>query len=81
MQIRANRIGSAMFSALWKLNICRQLFIDWKKVKFGSFKPMLETLKAQLSELQALKPVQTDKVTEREIIKQIDEILIRQEMY
>lgn len=72
---------SHMFEMVQKLELCKRYVMQWKKERFGYHTPMIDSLNAQLKQLQSVKPEQTNKRAEKAISNRIDDLLNQKEMY
>ncbi|KAG5532409.1 hypothetical protein RHGRI_026893 [Rhododendron griersonianum] len=72
--------GSHLYGLTQKLRKCREALTDWSKKTFGKDKMKLKLLQERLRIIQA-EPFSQDNLTrEREIVKEIEILLLREEM-
>ncbi|KAG5544350.1 hypothetical protein RHGRI_016936 [Rhododendron griersonianum] len=72
--------GSHLYGLTQKLRKCREALTDWSKKTFGKDKMKLKLLQERLRIIQA-EPFSQDNLTrEREIVKEMEVLLLREEM-
>ncbi|KAG5541025.1 hypothetical protein RHGRI_021047 [Rhododendron griersonianum] len=75
-----SQIGSHLFGLVQKLKKCREALMDWSKKTFGKDKMKLKLLQERLRIVQAEPFLQENLIREREIVKEIEVLLLREEM-